>query len=189
MKTKYLIANIAILMTVSGISFAEKLSTMEGIPAEVMSHEDLLSVEGKSDPYRIYANQHGSYIGNRPNPFSTTIGPINNTKTGDYEYWRSTQPPKLLATADAQKPPTYIPNTLNFNSGNARSLATNLTSGFSLSPNAGFNPTTFSPGGYARFPVQNFSQPNPGNSLILGLVNPSANSLFNMQTQIFGGFR
>ncbi|MEE9356154.1 MAG: hypothetical protein V3U75_11245 [Methylococcaceae bacterium] len=48
MKTKYLIANIVVSMTLSGITLAEKLSTLEGIPAEVMSHQDLSKVEGKN---------------------------------------------------------------------------------------------------------------------------------------------
>jgi hypothetical protein len=47
MKTKSLIAGLAISMAVMGSAMAGELATMEGIPAEAMSQGEMDKVEGK----------------------------------------------------------------------------------------------------------------------------------------------
>jgi hypothetical protein len=50
MKTKSLIAGLAISMAVMSFAMASELSTMEGIPGEAMLQEDMQKIEGKGYP-------------------------------------------------------------------------------------------------------------------------------------------
>lgn len=59
MNTKSFIAGLAISMTVMGSAMADDLTTMEGIPAEAMSHADMESVEGK---FYVWGNQGGQFV-------------------------------------------------------------------------------------------------------------------------------
>ena len=55
MKTKTLIASMAMSLALMGTASAGDLATMDGIPAEAMSHADMGKVEGKYNPYQLFA--------------------------------------------------------------------------------------------------------------------------------------
>lgn len=48
MNTKSFFAGLVVSMAVMGSAMAEDLATMDGIPVEAMSHEDMGKVEGKA---------------------------------------------------------------------------------------------------------------------------------------------
>jgi len=63
MKTKTLIASMAISLALMGAANAGDLATMDGIPAEVMSHADMDNVEGKG-PLSLYGNYYNPNVFN-----------------------------------------------------------------------------------------------------------------------------
>lgn len=61
MNTKSLIASMAVSMAMAGNVSASELATMEGIPAEVMSHSELDKVEGKNFSFYPLSFGYGSW--------------------------------------------------------------------------------------------------------------------------------
>ncbi|CAA9892210.1 exported hypothetical protein [Candidatus Methylobacter favarea] len=87
MKTKSLIAGLAISMAVMGSTMAGELATMEGIPAEAMSQGEMDKVEGKYyNPFFsnvAYSSPLGAYNGfYNPAVFNSRFFPLYNLYQG-----------------------------------------------------------------------------------------------------------
>ncbi|CAA9892214.1 exported hypothetical protein [Candidatus Methylobacter favarea] len=82
MKTKSLIAGLAISMAVMGSTMAGELATMEGIPAEAMSQGEMDKVEGKF--FEFNPNYGWLWVNN--------FGHVWQWTTGAYLGQRQTKP-------------------------------------------------------------------------------------------------
>jgi len=97
MNTKTLILIMFLLTTTTVPVLAEDFSTLDGVPAEAMSHGELATVEGKFFEYNpiigwLWVNEYGhiwhwttgTYIGQRQMPRQLTLSDIHNAFPDSY---------------------------------------------------------------------------------------------------------